>query len=185
MGNLRQAFSDLQLPPSLSVLDLCDFLCVVVSREEIQAMDTSEVLGTLRRLTESPEIAREFVEHVDISFDGYNHTHQELSEIPEVRDFVYKLDEEFPYWLYFLSKKHSGLQCILFCLLTPFLTEEARSKILPEQIAWLLLNRWFPAMNHICEYVGFSMVQIEELTDRAMAYIASGKFPADAKPFGR
>ena len=82
-------------------------------------MDTSAVLGVLKQLTGSPQTAWDFVERVDITFHGYDHTSAELFEIPEVRDFVFQFDEQFPFWLFFLSKHHLGLQCLLF-FFTPF-----------------------------------------------------------------
>ena len=183
IGNLRQVFSNLQTQERLSLPKTIDPLVIVVSRSEVEAMDTSAALGTLRKLTDSPATAREFVERVDIAFHGYDHTRDELFEIPEVRNFVYKLDEQFPFWLYFLSKCHLGLQCLLWCFLPPFLTDDARSRIFPERINDLLTKRWFPAMNHICGYVGFSESQIEQLTERALAYITKGRFPIDSEPF--
>jgi hypothetical protein len=183
IGNLRQVFSNLQAPESLSVPKTIDPFVLGISRPEVEGMDTSAALGVLKKLTDSPNIAREFVERVDISLHGYDHTRQELFEIPEVRNFVYQLDGQFPFWLFFLSKRHLGLQFILFCFLAPFLTEDARSRIFPERINQLLTNQWFPAMNHICEYVGFSERQIERLTEHALAYISTGRFPLDAEPF--
>jgi hypothetical protein len=110
---------------------------------------------------------------------GADHVTLELFEIPEVRDFVHKLDEEFPFWLFFLSKRYLGLQCLLRCFLPPFLTEEGRAETFPERIGQLLTKRWIPAMNNICEYVGFSEQQITQLTDRVTAYITKGGFPLD------
>lgn len=183
IGNLRQVFSNLQTKERLSLPKTIDPLVIVISRNEVEAMDISAALGTLKKLTDSPDTAREFVERVDIAFHGYDHIRYELFEIPEVRNFVYKLDEQFPFWLYFLSKRHLGLQCILWCFLPPFLTDDARSRIFPERINDLLTKRWLPAMNHICEYVGFSESQIEQLTERAMAYITKGRFPIDSERF--
>jgi hypothetical protein len=183
LGNLRQIFSDLQSPESLSLPKTIDPLVIVVSRGEVETMDTSAAFGVLKRLTASPETAREFVERVDISFHGYDHNREELFEIPDVRTYVYKLDGQFPFWLYFLSKRHLGLQCLLLCFVPPFLTEEARSRILPERINQLFIDRWFPAMNQICEYVGFSESQIERLTERALAYVTTGRLPFGAEPF--
>ncbi|MGO9950839.1 MAG: hypothetical protein ACLPN1_01355 [Dissulfurispiraceae bacterium] len=176
IGNLRKVFSHLQTPASIGLPKGIKPLIVVVSRVEVEAMDTSAALGVLRKLTDSPDTAREFLEGVDIAFHGYDHDQQELFEIGEVRNFVYKLDEEFPFWLFFLSKQYSGLQCLLRCFLPPFLTEEARSEVFPERINQLLTKRWFPAMNQMCSYVGFSDNQIEQLTERAMAYIETGRF---------
>jgi len=160
-----------------------DPLVIVVSRAEVEAMDTSAALTVLKRLLESPDTARAFVERVDIAFHGYDHVKEELFEIPEVRKFVSELDQQFPFWLFFLSKRYLGLQCLLFCFLPPFLTEAAQSRIFPERINQLLTNRWGPAMGQMCEYVGFSETQFNRLAERAMAYMTNGRFPADAEPF--
>jgi hypothetical protein len=183
IGTLRQVFSQIPKADHVFLLDAADPLVVVVSRAEVEAMNTSPALALLKTLTESPERAKAFVERVDIAFHGYNHTRQELFEIPEVRNFVCQLDQQFPFWLYFLSKHHLGLQCLVFCFLPPFLTEEARSRLFPERIGQLLTQRWLPAMNHMCQFVGFSELQIERLTDRAVRYITTGRFSADVEPF--
>lgn len=156
-----------------------DPLGIIVSRDEVEALDTAPSLSILRQLTASPATARRFFERVDIAFHGYDDITLELLEIPEVRDFVHKLDEQFPFWLFFLSKHYLGLQCLLFCFLPPFLTEEGRSEIFPERIDRLLTNRWFPAMNCICEHARFSDQEIEQLSERVLTYIANGRFPLD------
>lgn len=183
LGTLRQDFANVQQAEQFSLPDALDPFVVVVTRAEVEAMDTSAALAVLKRLLESPDTARAFVERVDIAFHGYDQTNQELFEIPEVRNFVCELDQQFPFWLFFLSKRHFGLQCLLFCFLPPFLTEAGRAKVFPERINQLLTNRWGPAMGQMCEYVGFSERQFNRLAERAMAYITNGRFPADAEPF--
>lgn len=155
LGTLRQAFAQVPSSESSSLRGSADPLVVVVSKAEVDAMDTSTALAVLQKLVESPGTAREFVERVDIAFHGHDHTKQELFEIPEVRNFIIQLDQQFPFWLFFLSKHHLGLQCLLFCLLPPFLTEEARSRIFPERINQLLSNRWLPAMSQVCQNVRY------------------------------
>ena len=95
-----------------------------------------------------------------------------------MREFVYALDEHFPYWLFFLDKKALGLQCLAYCFLPPFLTREAKQRILPERLNDLLTKRWFPAMNQMCEAVGFSEEQIEALSDRSVQYLLGGPVAA-------
>lgn len=151
---------------------------IVVSREEVISKDTSSALEALRALVVSPEAALQYFEAVDIAFHGYNDWREELFEIQEVREFVYALDKQFPYWLFFLDKKALGLQCIAYCFLPPFLTQEAKQRIFPERLNKLLTTRWFPAMNHVCEAVGFSEEQIEELTDRSVRYLLGGPLVA-------
>jgi len=157
--------------------EIFDPFVVVVSREEVETGYTSSALTVLRRLIESPETARSFFERVEITFYGYDDDPRELFEIDEVRSFVRKLDDEFPFWLFFLSKRHLGLQCLMLCMLPPFLTDEGRLETFPERISQFLTKRWFPAMNQVCEYAGFSEPQIEELTDRVVNYITKGRIP--------
>lgn len=151
-----------------------DPLIVVVSKNEVLSGDISPALSTLKKLIESPEVARSYREKVDIAFHGYDNNPNELFEIPEVRDYVYKLDEQFPFWLYFLSKKYLGLQALLLCFLPPFLKEEAKQRIFPERIDNLLTNRWFPALNHIGEFVGMDENENKAITERTIQYIVNG-----------
>lgn len=149
-------------------------IVLVVSRDEIERCDIAPVLESLLKLISSQESAIAYFEKVDIAVEGYDQTTQELFEIPTVRDFIHKLDEEFPFWLFFLNKSALGLQFVEYCFLLPFLTEEARRKEHPEQLDRLLTNRWFPAMNHICAWVQFSEQQIEALTNRSIEYLLRG-----------
>jgi len=182
IGNLRRFlhfFPDTRQVELGWIPKSVDPLAVMVSRGEVESADIAPSLSVLRTLKGSPETAREFFERVDIAFHGYDDVTFELFEIPEVRDFVHKLDGEFPFWLFFLSKRYPGLGCLLLCFLPPFLTDEGRAETFPERIGQLLTNRWVPAMNHICEYARFSEREIMELTDRVMAYITKGRFPLD------
>lgn len=144
---------------------------IVVTREDVNSQDTSSVISALNALIKSPEVARMFFEQVDLSFHGYNDTSEELFEIAEVRNYVHALDDKFPFWLYFLSKSGTGLQCIAYCFLPPFLTQAAKAERFPQCLDELLQRRWFPAMNQLCEWTGFSEQQIESLTDRSVKYL--------------
>jgi hypothetical protein len=98
----------------------------------------------------------------------------ELFEIPEVRDFIAAIDDEFPFWLFFLSKHALGLQCISKCFLPPFLKPEAQARIFPEKLDDLLSRRWFPAMNQVCAWVRLSESEIEEMSNRSVEYLLMG-----------
>lgn len=157
-----------------------DFLTVVISRDEVDRDDRSGPLVTLRKLLETRESIRAFRTRVDISFFGYDETPQELFEMPEVRGYVARLDNEFPYWLYFLARECSGLQCLALCMLPPFLTEEARIRIHQQRLADLLERRWVPALNHLCATVGETDDEADQLLDSAIAYFREG--PTRSQP---
>ena len=147
---------------------------VIVSREEVEACDTSSVVQLLKSCVTSSERALSLFEKLDVAFDGYNQDTREVFEILEVRKYASLLDSEFPYWLFFLTKEGRGLQAIMLCFMPPYLTDEARKRVLPQRLDQLLSNRWFPAMNHVCGAVGFSEAQIEALTNRVVDYFING-----------
>lgn len=151
-----------------------DFVAIVASKEEVLAGDTSGVLSALRALIASPEAALRWKEKVDFAIDGYNDFQWELFQIPEVRKFIAAVDDEFPFWLFSLSKQALGLQCVAYCFLPPFLKPEARAQIFPERLDDLLSRRWFPAMNKVCDWVGLSESEIAEMSDRSVQYLLTG-----------
>jgi hypothetical protein len=173
---LRSASRRTELNDIMALVEpLADSLCIVVSRQEVEAGDIQPALSTLKQLIVSPETARAYKEKVDIAFDGYDDYLAELFEIPKVRDYVHALDGQFPFWLFFLSKRHLGLQCLALCFLLPYLTDKAKAETHPKQFEELLIKRWFPAMNAIAEYAGLKEDEVEALTVRAMKYFTEGR----------
>jgi hypothetical protein len=75
---------------------------------------------------------------------------------------------------FLLSKRDTGLQCIAYCFLPPFLTQAAKAEIFPQQLDSLLSKRWFPAMNQLCDWVGMQEDDIEMLSDRSVQYLLGG-----------
>jgi hypothetical protein len=151
-----------------------DFLHLVICRDEVERNDRSSPLATLNKLLETRGSIRAFRTRVDISFFGYDEDPQELFEMPAVRDYVVKLDNDFPYWLYFLARECTGLQCLALCMLPPFLTEEARVRIHQQMLADLLERRWVPALNHLCATVGEADDEADQLLDSAITYFREG-----------
>lgn len=149
---------------------------IVCHRSDVDAGEIFEVRDVLSCLIASPDTARSYKECVEITFDGFDEDPEELFEKVAVREFVHKLDEEFPFWLYFLSKKHLGLQTLLLCFMPPHLTDDARKRIFPNKISELLSNRWFPALNHVAEYAGLRGDEIDAITQRTVDYIYHGAF---------
>lgn len=150
-----------------------DFLTVVISKDEILRRDTSEPMKLFRQLLSNQQIARYFRERLEISFDGYNNVRDELWEIPEVRNYVIQLDSEFPYWLYFLSKKGTGLYAIIKCFLLPHLNTKAEKDINTPRLQSYLETRGFPAMNQLCERFEISEVENIEMTNRFTDYFTN------------
>jgi hypothetical protein len=106
-------------------------LFVAISGEEVRAGQTGGTLKVLERLYETPSAAWQTAERLHLSFSGYDDTSTELADIDEVREYVRRLDERFPFWLYFCSKDSAGLTVITRCLLPPSLTPAGRRRVFP------------------------------------------------------
>lgn len=148
-----------------------DFINIVISKEEVDARDYSGPLDILNQLISEVSIAQYFKERVDIGFDGYNNTSDELCEIPEVRNYIVELDSYFPFWLFFLSKECTGLYVVIKCFLLPYLAPEANRRLIGPKLREYLENRGFPAMNHLCEVVEISEMENIEMTNRLVQYL--------------
>jgi Chlororespiratory reduction 6 len=147
---------------------------VVVSRSEVERGDITIVMEPLAALFAKPEIARANRVRLDVAFAGYDDDSRELFEIDEVREFVRRLDERFPYWMYFNSRYGTSLNCILLCFMPPFLTDEAKKKYFPDQLVALIEKRWLPATEKMCSYAGLTENDIEDLLNSFVDYSTRG-----------
>jgi hypothetical protein len=159
-----------------AVSDHINPLVIVVSKKEVLERNIQPALDVLRSLMVSPEVSKAYKENVKIIFQGYNDNISDLYKIKAVREYVNLLDEEFPFWFFFLSKEYLGLQNMVHCFLPPFRTDRGKREASPEIIGHYLTNRWFPAMSHICQFAGCSEEEVNELANRGMQYIESGKY---------
>ena len=78
-----------------------DFLMLQAARLDVERMDTTEMLTSLKRLLKE-DFARRFQQRVAVGIDGYDDDTRELFEIPDVRTYMAKLDADWPYWFYYL-----------------------------------------------------------------------------------
>jgi hypothetical protein len=137
---------------------------IVVSRNEVETRNLSGPLAVLKSCIASVDHIRSHFNRLDITFHGYDDDRRELWQIPTVREYVWSLDDKSPYWLYFLTKEGLGLQCLMYCLMPPYLSESGRRTVLPQRLHQLLTERWFPAMDQMCDAAGFSEDEIDALT---------------------
>jgi hypothetical protein len=148
-----------------------DYLSIVVARDHVEAGNIQPYIGLLAPLLESAEAAEVFFERVAVSIDGYNETHWELFEIPEVRDFIQALDRRFPYWLHFLDKTTSAFDFIWRCFMPPFLTPAAMAEDHPARLIDLLERRWLPAATAVADFIDMSTRDRKALSERVALYL--------------
>ena len=84
-------------------------------------------------------------------------------------EFLARLDEQFPYGLFFLSKHTLALRRVAYCYLPPSGTGEAPPVIAPKALYLLLARRWFPPMKYMAKFAGLGDQETNDLRSRAMA----------------
>jgi len=169
----------------INLLDLknsgIDHLSLLINRDEVVKSDLSALKKLFDQLLGNLDLANYFKERIDISFDGYNTTREELWEIVEVRRFVVQLDNIFPYWLFFLTKHGDSLSVIIRCFLLPHLKPEGNRKHNLPKLQEYLEHRGFPALNQMCVSLGLGEKEIERLTQSTMSYIENRIFSSDSE----
>jgi hypothetical protein len=89
---------------------------VTLSRDRIEAMDLGAALRVLNPLLESSATVRACRDSLAISVSGYEQSTRRLYEIDEARAYIGTLDEEWPYWFYFVPKRGATLRMLTACV---------------------------------------------------------------------
>ncbi len=169
-----------QTQQAIRLMDF-DYVVLDFDRGDIEAGDTTDVMSVLKQLLER-DAATKFCEGVDIRCTGYDSDSRELWEIPEVRAFVQRLDQQFPYWCYFLSRNGEGLLWLTYCLYPLALSQDEKQRLWLPAIRKYIEGRGIPQMTAICRYVGCSDHEAVRLTGGAANYLVNkplGKYVTD------
>ncbi|RKT79423.1 hypothetical protein DFJ68_2893 [Terracoccus luteus] len=151
-----------------------DPLHIVISREHVESGFIDETLGQLEQLIATPDRIKYFRERVMVSVHGYDDDPRELSEVAEVCSFLDKLDDKFPFWLYFLDKRTSSLLMVMRCLLAMRVETDADPSVQRQHLGNLVSTWWFPALNMVAEQADLTEAEIQDLSDRASLYFQKG-----------
>lgn len=148
-----------------------EMLDVYITLEDILEQDITTPLKILFTLLDNERFAIYFRERVNIHFTGFNNMNKELWEIPDVRNFIFKLDEEFPYWFYFLSKKNNSLFIIFQSYMIPFLSSQMNYELNRPNLREHFVNKWVPALYEICEYADISEDESRQMCNRVFSQL--------------
>lgn len=168
-GRNKQALHDQprEAPQPIQSVKAKEALAIVVPRHETEYKDCAPVLSLLRSLMASPKMARAHRRGVDIFFGGYDDDTRPIWQIPDIRQYVRMLNDQFPYWLFFMSDILPNFAGLVRCLMPLDTTEEGRRKFIKEQ----LLPRWLAAMHEISQYADMTENEVKEILERSMRYL--------------
>jgi hypothetical protein len=149
-------------------------LIVTVQRKDVVGRRTTEALTTLRGWVETSKRPQELRGRLQLAFDGYDGDQRELWAIPEVRDFVRLLDEEFPFWFYFADLQSDVLKVLAFCLCRVSSPRPGATAIHPEDFA-AFLEQHFGAMNQLLEHWQVNEVENERVSQQVIEYFETAR----------
>jgi hypothetical protein len=147
-----------------------DPVFLVFSRRQVEACDIGEPLEFLRDLTANPRAALDYCGRISLVIDGYNDDPREIFEVPEVRAFVKKLDQQWSYWLFFLSQADESVKMLESCLCDTIEVVPGVASIDLDQME-IALARHFGAMNRLCEALNVPGEKNEEIADGVISLI--------------
>lgn len=81
-----------------------------ITREEVEACDTSAAAAALQRLLRDRDTVIRFRGRVSYFVEEYGSADpRQIDAAPDVRAYFETLDQSFPYWFYFLERTSSSL----------------------------------------------------------------------------
>jgi len=92
-----------------------DMMALQIDRISVERCETEPALDILETLLEAQNCNR-FKNRLLICVGGYDDDPRELCEIAKVRTYIAQLDEQWPYWFYFLNPETTSLRFLIFTL---------------------------------------------------------------------
>ena len=143
---------------------------LMFSRRQIEACDVDEPVAYLRGVSADRHAALELCGRISLIVDGYNDDPRELFEIPEVRAYIKHLDQEWPYWFFFLSQADESIKLLESCLCDTIEVIPGVASIDLEQMEHAL-SRHFSAMNRLCADLSVPEEICEEVAEGIISFI--------------
>ena len=137
---------------------------LMFSRSQVETCNVDEPLQLLRRITADRRTAIDFCGRISLVVDGYNDDPRELFEIPEVRSYLARLDQAWPYWFFFLSQADESIKLLESCLCDTIEVVPGVTSIDLDQME-RSLARHFAAMHRLREALGLPEDLCEEVAE--------------------
>jgi hypothetical protein len=141
---------------------------LMFSRRQVETCDVDEPLELLRSLTADRRTAIEFCGRISLVIDGYNDDPRELFEILEVRAYIKRLDQAWPYWFFFLSQADESIKLLESCLCDTIEVVPGVTSIDLDQLDQSLA-RHFAAMHRLSEELDLPKDACEEVAEGIIA----------------
>lgn len=138
---------------------------MIFSREEVEAGDPRPAVEQWNELFADREVVWQSRNQIILVIDGYLDDPRELVEIKEVRDFLGKFNELWPYWAFFFNHVDDSIRLLFTCTCAARFYGGCEVDIDPIK-ANKFLRAGFSGMNAIFKTFGFPEEEISPMTRR-------------------
>lgn len=122
---------------------------VRVSKADVENGDINPTLQQLNRLIAGKGTVQKYRDSLLFDIDGYEGGPKSLIEIREVQNFMAKLDKEWPYWFYFLSKDDDSLEFILFSVCPHYRKSSSSAWRVQRERFWKFMSEHYAALEQM------------------------------------
>lgn len=92
---------------------------IVIHAEDVRSARTGRVIDDLLHLSDSEDHLRQFAHGLQLDLRPWPGDSRLPTAIPEVRQFIQAIDQQWPYWMHFLHPNPTGWRQLLDCILPP------------------------------------------------------------------
>jgi hypothetical protein len=149
-------------------------LILTISPADIERQSTGPLLGAIRHWAESSKRPLTLLGQLQVLFAGYGADSRELWQVPNVRQFVQSIDEEFPFWFYFADLNSEFLRVLAFCLCRSSVVGRGSTAINSQDFA-AFLERHVAAMNQIMEHWKVNEAVNRRRTEEILSYFEQAR----------
>lgn len=143
---------------------------LIIPRDAVAAGDAKEILMGLSLFSRSKTLGPQAPGKPRLGFSGFERDRMELWQIPEVRKFVSRLDEPFPYWFFLATLRSETLFVIASCLCRTTEVGPGQTVFNPDDLEQFF-ERQFGGMNELRD--ALSDVSNQNVCDRIVEYFGA------------
>jgi hypothetical protein len=142
---------------------------LLISRRQVEEGDVSSVMEGLKVFTATREDAWRYRGQMSLLVDGYNDDVRELVDIAQVRVFLCVLEQQWPFWAFFLNQVDDSIKLLGSCVCGVSFPGAGAVEIDLQRLR-KLLRRGFDGLNALFDRYGFEE-QERELMSLGLAEV--------------
>lgn len=144
-----------------------------IDRKDIEEKNIGNVLEFLTDLLCAREIVMSMKDKVEFSVYGYEDDPRELYEIPEVLEFLRRLDKAWPYWMHFQHPEFAWLLRLAVCLSNGKKNNQGLVEF-DGDLMHKNIERWFCALNDLSHKFAISLDVNKAASEKARCILRRG-----------